>query len=175
VSRRFAVIAACSGNGKTTVGRELASRLSVEFVELDAWVHGPNWTQAPDAELIARLEPVLALEGWVIDGVYEGKVGTRVLDAADVVVWLDLPLLVWFTRLARRTMRRIVTQETLWNGNRETLRGAVWGRDSLFGYALRTWVRRRRAWPLAMSAFPTVRLRSDGEVARFVERFSSLR
>ena len=43
--RRVAIIASASGNGKTTLGRELASRLDVPFVEMDAIVHGPNCTE----------------------------------------------------------------------------------------------------------------------------------
>ena len=63
--RRVAIIASASGNGKTTLGRELARRLSVEFVELDALVHGPNWTETSDDELQAprRADPRSATAG----------------------------------------------------------------------------------------------------------------
>jgi len=54
--RRVAVIASASGNGKTTLGRALAARLDVPFVELDALVHGPNWTETSDEDLRARAE-----------------------------------------------------------------------------------------------------------------------
>ena len=37
---------------------------------------------------------------------------------ADTVVWLDYPLPLIMGRLLRRTVRRIVTQEELWRGNR---------------------------------------------------------
>lgn len=33
--RKVAVLSSASGNGKTTVGRDLAARLDVRFVELD--------------------------------------------------------------------------------------------------------------------------------------------
>lgn len=112
--RRVAVIASASGSGKTTIGRELAERIGVPFVELDALVHGPNWTETPDDVLVAQLEPVLASAGWVIDGTYRRKLGDRVLAAADVVLWLDLPIRVWLTRLMRRTGRRIIGREEIW-------------------------------------------------------------
>jgi adenylate kinase family enzyme len=143
--RKVAVIASASGNGKTTVGRELAHRLDVRFVELDALVHGPNWTETPDDELRAQVEAIVASDGWVIDGAYPRKIGDLVLREADVVVWLDLPMRIWLPRLIRRTVHRRRSREPLWNGNRETLRDVIWGRDSLLVYALRSHVRRRRA------------------------------
>jgi adenylate kinase family enzyme len=166
--RRVAVIASASGNGKTTLGRALAQRLGVPFVELDALVHGPGWAETSDEDLRALVEPIVRSDGWVIDGTYRRKLGTLVYDAADTIVWLDLPLHVWVRRLLRRTGRRLSGRERLWNDNRETLRGAFWGRDSLFGYALRMHFARRQAWPRELAAYPVVRLRSVGEVERWL-------
>jgi shikimate kinase len=168
VGRRITVIASASGNGKTTLGREAARRLGVPFVELDAWVHGPRWVETPDAVLRSRVNEVLAGEGWVIDGQYRRKLGDAVLRAADEIVWLDLPVRVWFPRLLRRTGRRMAGREKLWNGNRETLAGVFGGRDSLFGYALRMHVVRRRQWPLQLRDLPVTRLRTPGEVDRWL-------
>jgi adenylate kinase family enzyme len=166
--RKIAVISSASGNGKTTMGRALALRLGVPFVELDSLVHGPNWTETSDAELRALVEPIVRSDAWVIDGTYWRKIGPLVLDAADTVVWLDLPLHVWFPRLLRRTYRRWRRHEELWNENRETLRNAFWGRESLFGFALRTHFKRRRDWPTELAAYPVVRLRSVEEVERWL-------
>jgi adenylate kinase family enzyme len=165
--RRVAIIASASGNGKTTLGRALAARLRVRFVELDALVHGPDWTETPDEELRATLAPILRDEGWVIDGDYERKLGTLVLDAADTIVWLDLPTRIWLPRLIRRSARRVRTREELWNGNHETWRDLFWGRESLIGYALTQQPRRRREWPARLAGHPVVRLRTPDEVRRW--------
>ena len=168
--RKIAVIASASGNGKTTLGRELARRLDVPFVELDALVHGPGWVETPDDELRAKVEPIVASDGWVIDGTYQRKLGDLVLDAADVVVWLDLPIRIWLPRLVRRTVRRAWRREQLWNGNRESLAGAVWGRESLFVWAFRSHFERRRDWPRELAAYPVVRLRTPADVEAFLAR-----
>jgi adenylate kinase family enzyme len=168
--RRVAVIASASGSGKTTLGRAVAERLGVPFLELDALVHGPHWVETPNAELRAQVEPVVRSDGWVIDNPYERKLGTLVLDAADTVVWLDLPARVWLWRLARRTTRRLVRRERLWNGNRESLRNAFWGRESLFVFALLTHRTRRRQWPTTLAAYPVVRLRSQAAVDTWLAR-----
>ena len=166
---RVVIIASASGSGKTTLGRELARRLEVPFHELDALHHGPNWTEATAEELRARVDPLLAAEGWVVDGAYRNKLGDLVLERAAVVVWLDLPRRVWLPRLVRRTVSRIVRREELWNGNRESLRTAL-GRDSVVRFALRTYAPNRRRYPTQLERFPVVRLRSPHEVERWLAR-----
>jgi adenylate kinase family enzyme len=170
--RKVAVIASASGNGKTTLARELAQRLDVPFVELDALVHGPGWIETSDDDLRGQIEPILASDGWVIDGAYQHKLGDLVLESADLVVWLDLPIRVWLPRLIRRTYRRIRGREQLWNGNRESLASAVWGRESLVAWALRSHVRRRREWPHALSRLQVIRLKTPAEVERFLAESS---
>ncbi len=163
------MIASASGNGKTTLGRELARRLDVPFVEVDALVHRPNWVETPNDELRALLEPILAGDGWVVDGTYRSKLGDLVLEAADVVVWLDQPIRVWLPRLLRRTARRIRRREELWNGNRETWRNAVLGTKALLPWAFRMHVSRRRRYPELLAPYDVVRLRSPQEVERWLE------
>jgi len=156
--------------GKTTVARELARRLDVTFVELDALVHGPDWAETPDDELRRLLEPVLATDGWVIDGGYRGKIGDLIWEQADLIVWIDLPLHVWMPRLLRRTVRRLRDREELWNGNRETFRTAFVEWDGLVPFAIRAHFRHRRKYPHELAGFPHVRLRSQAEVDAFVAR-----
>jgi shikimate kinase len=165
---KVAVIASASGNGKTTLGREIAQRLGVPFVEMDALVHGPGWVEIPNDELRAQVEPIVVSDGWVIDGSYRGKLGDLVLDGADIVVWLDLSMHVWLPRLIRRTARRIRGREELWNGNKETIRSAFWGRDALLAVAVRTHFRRRREYPEALARWDVVRLTTPAEVDRFL-------
>ena len=165
------MLASASGNGKTTFGRALAERLGVPFVELDALNHGPNWTEASPAELRAKVEPVVAQDAWVIDGGYLSKLGDLVLARADTVVWLDQSLPLVLFRLIRRSVRDIVTQRDLFNGNCRTWRVAFFTRDSLVSWAVKTHFRRRRAWPGKFARMPhleLVRLRSPRVVERWL-------
>ena len=136
-----------SGSGKTTLGRELARRLGLRHLETDALVHGPNWTETPDAELRALVSEVIRDDRWVIDSDYRRKLGTLVLEHADTAVWLDLPLHLCLRRLWSRTARRIRGDERLWNDNAESWRTALVGWDSLFVYAIRKHVAQRRDLP----------------------------
>jgi adenylate kinase family enzyme len=161
-----------SGAGKTTFGRELADRLGVPYVELDALHHGPNWSEPTKEEFRARVREAMdaAPDGWVIDGNYETKLGDTVLGAADRIVWLDLPLNLTLRRVAHRTRTRIRDDVELWNGNKETMRNALWGRDSLFAWMIRSHFRHRRDWPTRYGNDPRfVRLRSVTEMRRWLD------
>jgi adenylate kinase family enzyme len=108
------------GCGKTTVGRILATSLKVPFVELDAIFHQPGWRELPRDDFRARVAEALTASGWVVDGNYSA-VRDLVWDRADTVVWLDLSRRLVMRRVVLRTVRRAVTREPLWNGNREPL------------------------------------------------------
>lgn len=108
-----------SGAGKSTLGRAAAHRLGVPYIELDRLCHQPGWTELPDDEFRARVGEVVVGDGWVIDGNYRSHIGDLVLGAADTVVWLDLPKRTVRARIVRRTLRRVLTRQELWNGNRE--------------------------------------------------------
>jgi adenylate kinase family enzyme len=166
--QRVAVLATASGCGKTTFGRALAGALDVPFVELDAIHWQAGWTELDAAELRRRVEPLVALDAWVIDGSYRGKLGDLVLDRADTVVWLDLPRRVWLTRLVVRTLRRTITGEVLWNGNHESFRTAVVDDDSLFRFALVNERPRRHRYPTELARFRVARLRTQSEVDAFL-------
>lgn len=171
--RRVNVIGSSSGVGKTTFGRRLAASLGVPFVELDALFWRSGWMHAPTEEFVAAVRDVVRQDGWVIDGNYTGRLKDLLWQEADAIVWLDLPLRVALWRTVMRTLRRAVTREELWSGNRENLWGAVFGKDALFVYAIRTHRRRRRLFEErlssgAYSGRTILRFRSNAEADRWL-------
>ena len=169
--RRIAV-KGTSGVGKSTFSADLASRLGLDLIELDALHHGPNWS-APEVDVFrARVRAAMdaAPNGWVIDGNYDTKLGDTVLGAADTIVWLDFPLWITFPRLWRRTMHRIRNEVELWNGNRETWRDQFASRETIFFWSVRSHIEHRRNWPARFGGDPRlVRLRSVAEAERWLD------
>ena len=108
------------GSGKTTVGRRLAASFGVPFVELDSIFHQPGWVELPVDDFRKRITEALTAPAWVVDGNYSA-VRDLVWQRADTVVWLDLPRRRVMYRIILRTVRRALTRERLWNGNREPL------------------------------------------------------
>jgi len=160
MSRKIAVIGSCC-SGKTTLAGRLSERLGVPHIELDALHHGPNWQEATPEELRAKVDEALAgLDGWITDGNYMTKLGMSVIDRADTIVWLDLPLRTLLPRIWRRSRQRMRDGVELWNpGNYETWRG-MW---ELSWFTIRTHHRRRRYWPPRFAGKDVVRLHSSAE------------
>ena len=147
--KRRIIVIGVTGSGKTTLARRLARHFGIPHVELDALHWEPNWTEAPTAIFRERTARAVSGDRWVVDGNY-GKVRDIVWGRADTVVWLDFPLPVILRQLARRTFQRAWRQEELWSGNRERLYVHFFTRESLFWWALKTYRRRRREYPLAL-------------------------
>lgn len=161
-----------TGAGKTRFAAELATRLGLPHIELDALHWGPGWSEPTPEAFRAIVREVLEAnsQGWVIDGGYDRKLGDMVTSAADTIVWIDIPLGVVLLRLWRRTVHRVVRRQELWKGNRESWREQFASRESIFLWAVRAHRRHRRTWPQTFANDPRlVRLRTRADVCRWLD------
>ena len=107
-----------SGSGKSTLGQYLATKLGYRYLELDALYWLPNWTPRKASELAQLIREEQAQPGGlVLDGNVLGKGAT--ISPGDTLVFLDFSRALIVSRVLRRTLRRIITRQELWSGNRE--------------------------------------------------------
>ena len=66
---RIAIVGT-SGSGKTTLAKQISMHLGIQHVELDAYRHGPNWTESPDASFRRDIKEALSTSDWIVDGNY---------------------------------------------------------------------------------------------------------
>ncbi|MEA3339597.1 MAG: adenylate kinase [Chloroflexota bacterium] len=154
--QRISVIGT-SGSGKTTTASQIAHRLGIPHVELDALHWEANWTPSPLDIFRERVSQALGGDAWAVDGNYS-KVRDIVWGRADTVVWLDYWLPVIVRRLVWRTLRRSLTREELWGGNRESIYRAFFTRDSILLWALQTYWRRKKEYPALLNQSEYARL-----------------
>ena len=140
-------------------------------------MHQPGWRLRPDDEFLEEVERATSQPGWVVDGNYrrfvvEGPVWQR----ADTVVWLDLPRRTVMWQVIARTVRRAITREVLWNGNREPLSNFV-SLDPDDNIIIWTWVNYHKYVQRYLDAMGNsswrdinfVRLRSHAEARHWLE------
>ena len=166
------VVIGTSCVGKTTFAQALARGLNFPHVELDSLHWQQNWIPRPPEEFRARTAEALAKDCWITDGNY-GAVRDLVWSRATTIIWLNysFPVVLW--RALVRTIRRVLTQEELFSGNRESLRMAFLSRESILWWVITTFHRRRRQYRRLFDTATTPRLayvefRSPAEARNFL-------
>ena len=146
------VVIGATSSGKSTLAEQLAERLDMDFIELDALNWEPNWQQAPLEVFRARVEKATQAERWVVAGNYH-VVRDLIWPKAEAVIWLDYSLWRIFWQLTGRTFARWWSQELLWGTNREPLLAHLkfWSKESLYNWLFKTYGRRKREIPMLLS------------------------
>ena len=140
------VIIGTSCSGKTTLARTIAEILGMIHIELDSIHWLPNWQARPLEEFRNLIQKAVANERWVLDGNYS-KTRDIVWAKATTLIWLNYPVHIVYGRALYRTMKRVLTQERLYAGNRETFKKAFLSKDSILWWVITTYHRRRREYP----------------------------
>jgi adenylate kinase family enzyme len=131
------------GSGKSTLASQLGKRYHLNHIELDSLKHGKNWQPASKDELKQAVRKEIIKDDWVVDGNYISTFGDELINKADVVIWLDYSFPFVFQRLLRRTLKRTLIREELWNGNRESFYNNFFTKNSVLRHMMQVWKRQR--------------------------------
>ena len=142
--RRVSVVGT-SCSGKTTFAKNLAQILNAKHIELDAINWLPDWVERPKHEFLNLVEKASAGDSWVFDGNYT-RTREIVWQRSTAIVWLNYSFPRTLHRAVNRTMRRVVTGERIYAGNRETFGKAFMSRDSILLWVLTTYHKKRRRY-----------------------------
>jgi adenylate kinase family enzyme len=163
------IVAGTSGSGKTHLAARIAATLRIPHIEIDALHHGPGWAKRSTFE--ADVEHFAASPQWVTEWQY-GTVRRLLAERADLLVWLDLGRTRVMWQVTRRTLRRFLWRETLWNGNVEPPLWTIFrDRDHIIRWAWRTHAEARTRVTVLAAERPDliiVRLRNRAEIKRWV-------
>lgn len=101
--KRVAIIGS-PGAGKSTFARRLGDITGIEIFHLDSLFWKPGWVETARPQWIQLQQELVGRPSWIIDGNYGATMDIRV-QAADTVIFLDIPRRVCLWRVAKRTIR----------------------------------------------------------------------
>ena len=95
------IVIGCPGSGKSTFSRALSAKSGIPLFHLDMMYWNGDKTTVSKELFLDRLEKVLRLDGWIVDGNYASTMEMR-LAACDTVFFLDYPEEVCLDGVRRR-------------------------------------------------------------------------
>lgn len=172
------VIVGSSSSGKTTLGKQLSSILHHPHKELDFFNWEANWTEADKEVFRQRVDEFTSKDSWITDGNY-GRVQDLTIERSTLVIWLDYSLPLILSRFFRRSIRRSITKEELWNGNKETLKNSMWGKESLLAWILQVYQRNKERYEEMISENKStkrkfLRFKNPKQTKEFVQKLEKL-
>ncbi|ETW12313.1 DNA topology modulation kinase FlaR [Roseivivax marinus] len=91
-----------SGSGKSRLARALSDRTGLPAIHLDRFYWAPGWVPRDRPERERMMLEAAQGPRWIIDGNYFSTACTRIA-RADTVILLDIPVMLRFWRVLRRT------------------------------------------------------------------------
>lgn len=139
---RLYVVVGTSGSGKSMFARALSAKVGAKYVELDNLHWGSNWTPRSHSHFESAVREATTGDRWVVDGNYS-VVRDAFWPSATHVVWLNFSRPVVLFRVLRRTVKRTLTREELWAGNRESFSKAFLSKQSILLWSLTTYTKNK--------------------------------
>ena len=154
------------------MAKRVAAILQAPHIELDAIHWLPDWQERDDDEFRELVSSAVAADRWVVDGNY-GQVRDIVWLRATTIVWLNysFPVVLW--RAIHRTVIRSVSRQTVFSGNRETIRRSFFSRESILLWVITTYHRRRKQFRAIFDGgeFPSIQrveFHNQADACRFL-------
>ncbi|HZU76555.1 MAG TPA: hypothetical protein VFA70_07305 [Dehalococcoidia bacterium] len=115
-----------AGSGKSTLAEQIAPLLGVPHHHLDDLNFvGTSDQRRPYAARVADVRRIAAEPGWVTEGIYLGWTDA-LLQAAQWIIWLDLPWYIALARIVRRYVHASRHGTNRYQGLRRLLRFLEW-------------------------------------------------
>lgn len=95
------LVIGCSGAGKSNLSVELAERLGLPVLHLDALFWNEGWVPTPKHEFRKKLQNELEKPAWIIDGNFNSTIEMRA-QYADLIIFLDFPNWLCLARIFKR-------------------------------------------------------------------------
>lgn len=95
------LIIGSGGAGKSTLARRLGEKTGIEVVHLDKLFWNPGWVRTEKEEWFEIVRQAIEKASWIMDGNFGSTLEMRA-NAADTIIFMDMPRLVCIYRILKR-------------------------------------------------------------------------
>ncbi|WP_415890965.1 shikimate kinase [Neptuniibacter sp. SY11_33] len=113
------------GSGKSTLSKALAKVTGLPLHQLDSLFYQQSGEPVTREIFDKTHEDILASDSWIIDGL--GPLGAfkKRLDAADTLVYIDLPYLTSYWLVTKRLLKGLFIKPEGWPEGSSVLKGSI--------------------------------------------------
>lgn len=102
------------GGGKSTLSLQIAAATKLPLHQLDLVQYQRGGTRVPDEDFTRLHAAIMAQEHWVVDGFGNPKVFAAMVNAADVLVYVERSSLVHYWWVTKRLLKSPFTKPLGW-------------------------------------------------------------
>lgn len=114
-----------AGGGKSTLSKRLAHMTGLPLVALDLLKYKPGGGEVPPADYKAAHDQLLQQDQWIVDGFGSLDTVWERLDAADTLVYVDMPLLRHYWWVTKRFLKGFFVPPEGWPQGSPLLKGTL--------------------------------------------------
>lgn len=113
------------GSGKSTISKALALATGIELHQLDSIVYKANGEFVEREVFDLAHDNIINSESWIIDGFGPlGSFNTR-LEAADTLVYIDLPYPISYWFVTKRMLKGLFVKPEGWPDGSSVIKGTI--------------------------------------------------
>jgi len=113
------------GSGKSTFSKKLASATGIKLHALDSIVYKINGDLVDQKTYDEEHENILSSESWIVDGFGPIESFNKRLDAADTLIYIELPYAISYWLVTKRLLKGLLVKPEGWPDGSSVLKGTL--------------------------------------------------
>ena len=115
------------GGGKSTLSRKLSAETGIKLCALDLIEYKKNGERVSPEEYSKKHADLIATDNWIIEGLGTLKSFWLRIDAADTLIYVDLPYYVHYWWVTKRLLKSCFVKPEGWPEGSSVLKGTLAG------------------------------------------------
>ena len=113
------------GGGKSTLSRMLSSATDIKLFALDLIEYKKNGERVSPEEYSRKHADLVGSENWIIDGLGTLESFWLRIDAADTLIYVDLPYYIHYWWVTKRLLKSLFVKPEGWPEGSSVLKGTL--------------------------------------------------